>query len=64
LADVFCVRFPRFSIPVALASTLLAGALLGGVAGAAGAPPSGSAIRLDTSLPIHPMLQYGAQVEP
>ena len=42
-------------------ATALAGT--GPTAGAASKPPP-SSIKLDPSLPVHPALQYGAQVEP
>src|SRR3954464_1375043 len=48
------------SIPVALTTALLAGTLLSGAVSAAPKAPKA----LDSSVRIHPKLQYGAQVEP
>ena len=58
------MKFQRKSIPVALTSALLAGLLLSGAVGAASAPPGGGRIKLDPTLRVHPLLQYGAQAEP
>ena len=55
------MRFRPLSLATALATALSAGVLLSGVVSAA--PPAG-AVQLDRGLRVHPLLQYGAQVEP
>ena len=50
-------------LPAMLASVLLASSLLGPTAGASGSG-SAAAATLDPRLPVHPLLQVGAQVEP